>query len=90
MNTTQKIRKTKKFDNVEINDIVSYEENGMINTGVVNMVDDKIFTLRVVSSWNNNGVMVIYDRHLNFYKSGIKTNRFHSNGNAIEITGKIF
>jgi hypothetical protein len=90
MNTKQKITKSKKFDNVEINDIVSYEENGMINTGVVNMVDDKMFTLRVVSSWNNNGTMVIYDRHLNFYKSGIKTNRFHSNGNAIEITGKIF
>ena len=90
MNTTQKITKSKKFDNVEVNDIISYEENGMINTGVVDMIDDKIFTLRVVSSWmNNNGINVIYDRYLNFYKSGIKTNRFYTYGNAIEIVGKI-
>ena len=86
----KKLTNIKKFDNVEIGAIVSFEENGMIDTGVVDMIDDKIFTLRVVSSWiNNNGINVIYNRYLNFYKSGIKTNRFHTNGNAIEIVGKI-
>jgi hypothetical protein len=90
MNTTQKITKSKKFENVELNDIVSYEENGMINTGVVDMVNDKIFTLRVVSSWDNNGTIMIYERYLHFFKSGKKTNRFYTFGSAIEITGKIF
>ena len=80
---------TKKFQNVEINQIVSFEENGMIESGVVDNVQEKIFTLRVVSTWNKNGVIEIYDRHLNFYKSGIPTNRFYCYGNAIDIVGRV-
>ncbi len=81
--------KAKKFENVEINQIVTFEENGMIDSGVVDNVQEKTFTLRVISSWNNNGIIEIYDRYLNFFKSGIKTNRFYTYGNAIEITGRI-
>jgi hypothetical protein len=89
MNTTQKITKSKKFDNVEINQIVSFEENNMINTGVVDMTNDKIFVLRVISTWNNNGVIMVYERYLHFFKSGKKTNRFYTYGNAIEIVGNV-
>jgi hypothetical protein len=78
MTTTQKITKSKKFDNVQINQIVSFEENNMINTGVVDMTNDKIFVLRVISTWNNNGVIMVYERYLHFFKSGKKTNRFYT------------
>jgi hypothetical protein len=83
------ISKSKKFENVEINQIVSFEENGMIKSGVVDMVCDKMFTLRVISTWDKNGVLVTYNRYLNFFKSGKKTNRYHTNGNALQIVGNV-
>ena len=84
---TQKIKK--KFENVEINQIVSFEENGMIKSGVVDMVCDKKFTLRLISTWDKNGVLVIYNRYLNFFKSGKKTNRYYTYGNALQIVGNV-
>jgi hypothetical protein len=86
---TTKKKQTKKFDGIEINQIVSFEENGMIESGVVHNVEEKIFTLRIPSSWNKNGVIVVYDRYMNFFKSGKKTNRFYTYGDAIEVIGRI-
>jgi hypothetical protein len=78
-----------KFENVEINQIVSFQENEMIESGVVDYVCDKMFTLRVLSTWDNNGVLVIYHRNLNFFKSGKKTNRYYTYGDALEIVGNV-
>lgn len=82
-------KKLKTFENIEINNIVSFEEDNLIKNGLVVYVEDKIFTLKVLSNWDNNGTICYYDKFYNFFKSGIKTNRFYTNGNAIEITGKI-
>ena len=77
--------KVTNFENVKINDQVSFEENGNIKIGKVIKVEEKIFTISLPSSWNKNGVIEYYERNFNFFKSGKKTNRFHTNGNAIEI-----
>jgi hypothetical protein len=81
--------KTRKFENVELNQTVTFEENGMIETGVVCNVEQNKFTLRTLASWDNNGVETYYERMFNFFKTGTKTHSHHTNGNAIEITGKI-
>lgn len=81
--------KSKKFENVEVSDIISYEELGKIESGVVVNVDDKMFTIKILCYWDNNGISTYYERLINFFKSGSKTNRYHTNGNAIEVIGKI-
>lgn len=81
--------KTRKFENVQINQTVTFEENGMIETGIVCNVEHNKFTLRTLASWDNNGVETYYERMFNFFKTGTKTHSHHTNGNAIEITGNI-
>ena len=81
--------KARKFENVQINQTVTFEENGMIETGVVCNVEHNKFTLRTLASWDNNGVETYYERMFNFFKTGTKTHSHHTNGNAIEITGNI-
>ena len=80
-----KIKKIKKFDAIQLNQFVSFEENGMIETGVVCFVEHNKFTLRALRSYDYNGVITYYDKYFHFFKSGIKTNRFYTWGNAIEI-----
>lgn len=79
----------RKFENVELDQIATFEENGMIESGVVCYVDNKIFTLRMMRSWDNNGVIEYYTKYCTFFKTGTKTNRFHTNGNAIEVIGRV-
>jgi hypothetical protein len=79
----------RKFENVQINQTVTFEENGMIETGIVCNVEHNKFTLRTLASWDNNGVETYYERMFNFFKTGTKTHSHHTNGNAIEITGNI-
>jgi hypothetical protein len=81
--------KARKFENVQINQTVTFEENGMIETGIVCNVEHNKFTLRTLASWDNNGVETYYERMFNFFKTGTKTHSHHTNGNAIEITGNI-
>lgn len=81
--------KEKKFDLVQVNDIVSFKENDKIVNGIVVNVEHNIFTIKVERVWNNNGEILKYENTLRFFKSGSKTNRYHSNQNAIEIIGKI-
>jgi hypothetical protein len=81
--------KSKKFENVQIGDIVSYQEKGEIKTGVVVNVSDKFFEIEIEGTWvNQYDETIHYKRTKKFYKSGCKINRFHSHF-AIEIVGKI-
>ena len=81
--------KQRKFDTIELNQTVTFEENGMIETGVVCQVKENIFILRALQSWNNNGVIRYYDVFFSFFKTGTKSNYRYTYGNAIEITGKV-
>ena len=80
---------TKKFDTVQLNQIVTFEENGMIESGVVTMVESNKFSLTALRSWNNNGILSYYDKTFTFFKTGTKTHSHHTNGNAIQIVGNI-
>lgn len=91
METKQKnkIMTNRKFENVEINQTVSFYENDMIETGVVRRVDHNIFYVEALRSWDCNGVQTFYEKSFSFYKTGTKTHHRHTWGNAIEITGTI-
>ena len=88
-NKAIEIMKARKFENVELNQTVTFEDNGMIEVGVVCNVEDNKFTLRVWRNWDNNGVISFNVNKLNFFKTGTKTHSHHTNGNAIQITGTI-
>lgn len=79
----------RKFENVELNQTVTFEENGMIETGVVSLVENNKFTVRALRSWDKNGVTVYHDKFFTFFKTGTKTHSHHTNGNAIQITGNV-
>ena len=81
--------KTRKFENVELNQTVTFEENGMIETGVVCDVKENVFILRALRSWDNNGVISYFEKNFSFLKTGTKSHSHHTNGNAIAITGNI-
>jgi hypothetical protein len=81
--------KARKFNNVELNQTVTFEEKGMIETGVVCEVKENTFTLRALRSWNNNGVMTYHDSFFNFFKTGTKSHSHYTYGNAIAITGAV-
>jgi hypothetical protein len=81
--------KARKFDLVELGNIVSFEEDGKIETGVVSIVEHNKFQITALRCWDKNGVMTYYDRTWSFFKTGTKTHSHHTNGNAIEITGNI-
>lgn len=81
--------KARKFDTVELNQTVTFEEKGMIETGVVCEVKENTFTLRALRSWDNNGVMSYHDSFFNFFKTGTKSHSHYTYGNAIAITGTV-
>ena len=81
--------KARKFDTVELNQTVTFEEKGMVETGVVCEVKENTFTLRALRSWDNNGVMCYSDSYFNFFKTGTKSHSHYTYGNAIAITGKV-
>lgn len=81
--------RARKFDTVEVNQTVTFEENGMIETGVVCEVKQNTFTLSALRSWDNNGVITYYDKFFNFLKTGTKSHSHYTYGNAIEITGTV-
>ena len=81
--------KAQKFENVEVNQTVTFKENGMVQTGVVTEVKKHTFTLRALRCFDNNGVMSYYDSFYNFYKTGTKSHSHYTYGDAIEITGAI-
>lgn len=81
--------KARKFDTVELNQTVTFEEKRMIETGVVCEVKENTFTLRALRSWDNNGVMTYHDSFFNFFKTGTKSHSHYTYGNAIEITGTV-
>ena len=68
---------------------LTFEEKGMIETGVVCNVEHNKFTLRALRSWDNNGVNTFYEKQFSFFKTGTKTHSHHTNGNAIQITGNV-
>ena len=59
--------KARKFDTVELNQTVTFEENGMIETGVVCNVEHNKFTLRALRMWDNCGVITYYDKMFSFF-----------------------
>lgn len=81
--------KARKFDTVELNQTVTFEEKGMIETGVVCEVKENTFTLRAIRSWDNNGVMTYHDSFFNFFKTGTKSHSHYTYGDAIAITGTV-
>ena len=81
--------KARKFDTVELNQTVTFEEKAMIETGVVCEVKENTFTLRALRCWDNNGVKEFYEKQFAFFKTGTKTHSHHTNGNAIAITGTV-
>lgn len=78
-----------KFYNVELNQIVTFEDKGMIETGIVCKVNENTFTLRALRSWDNNGVKCFYECLYNFFKTGTKSHSRYTYGNAIQIIGTI-
>ena len=81
--------KARKFENVQINQTVTFEENGMIETGVVSNVEHNKFIVRTLRCWDKYGVISYYDRNFSFFKTGTKTHSHYNYGNAIAITGNI-
>ena len=81
--------KARKFENVELDQIVTFEEKGMIESGVVCEVKENTFILRALRMWDDNGVKSFYDRYFSFFKTGTKSHSHYTHGNAIEITGRI-
>ena len=75
------------FQSVQLNQTVSFEENGKIETGVVCEVKENTFTLRALRCWNKNGVMSYHESFFNFFKTGTKSHPNYTYGNAIAITG---
>ena len=81
--------KARKFENVQVNQTVTFEENGMIETGVVCNVEHNKFIVTALRCWDKYGIISYYDKKFSFFKTGIKTHSRHTNGNAIAITGNI-
>ena len=81
--------KNRKFENVQLNQTVTFEERGKVETGVVCEVEKNKFVLRALRSWDVNGVETFYDKSFRFFKTGTKTHSHYTHGNAIEITGSI-
>ena len=80
----------RKFEMISVNDTITFENNGLIETGVVTGVSPNKFVIRYMTSWiNNNDVVCYYDKELWFFKTGTKTHINHTHGNAIEITGTV-
>lgn len=85
----QAMNTAKKFQQVKINDTVTFEEKGMIETGVVCEVKENTFTVRALRSWDKNGVVCFTESLFNFYKTGTKSHSHYTYGNAIAISGSI-
>jgi hypothetical protein len=81
--------KARKFENVEINQTIIFEENGMIETGIVCNVEHNKFTVRALRCWDKCGVITYYDKMFSFFKTGTKTHSHYNYQNAIAITGTI-
>lgn len=81
--------KARKFKNVAINQTVTFEEDGKIETGVVCEVENNKFCLIAMRCWDNNGTIEHYEKTFSFFKTGTKTHSHHTNGNAIQITGSV-
>jgi hypothetical protein len=79
----------RKFESVQLNQTVTFEENGMIETGVVCEVNENTFKVRALRSWDKNGVLCYTNHIFNFYKTGTKSHSHYTYGNAIAITGTI-
>jgi len=79
----------RRFESIEVNQTVTFENEGKIETGVVCKVSQNTFTLRVMQCWDNNGTTSFYDAFYNFYKTGTKSHLNYTYGNAIEINGSI-
>ena len=88
MNNTKTL--TRKFEMVSENDTITFEYNGLIETGVVTGVFPNKFVIRYMTSYiDNNNFRSYYDMELWFYKTGTKTHFKHTHGNAIAITGTV-
>jgi hypothetical protein len=79
----------RKFESVQLNQTVTFEEKGMIETGVVCEVNENTFKVRALRSWDNNGLITFYDSFFNFFKTGTKSHSHYTYGNAIAISGTI-
>ena len=81
------MRKSRKFENVKEGNIVSfYNQNKMIEQGIVTSVNTKTFQVRTLDFYDRNGIKCFYDFYHNFFKTGTKSHSHYTYGNAIEIT----
>jgi len=81
--------KSRKFDSVKVDQEVYFEENGMIESGVVIEVYDNKFVVRALRCYDKDGVLSYYDKKFSFFKTGTKTHSHYTYGNAIQIVGTI-
>ena len=79
-----------KFNEVSIGDIISFENRGMIEQGIVCEVTDKTFIISALVYFKDiSGVDGFITRHYHFHKTGTKTHHRYTHGNAIAITSNI-
>jgi hypothetical protein len=81
--------KNRIFEKVQVNQIISFEESGKIESAVVVLVNENTFTAMALRCWDKNGVKSFYEKRFSFYKTGTKTHHNHTNGNALSITGNV-
>ena len=87
---SMKMTNDKKFNAVTIGDVVTFEQRGMIEQGIVCEVTDKTFVIRALVYFKNiNGVGTYTTKHYHFHKTGTKTHHRYTHGNAIAITSTI-
>ena len=80
----------KKFNEVSIGDIVTFENRGLVYEAIVSEVTEKTFVVRALVYFQNiNGVGTYTTKYYHFHKTGTKTHHRYTHGNAIAITSNI-
>jgi hypothetical protein len=78
--------KARKFENVQLNDVIIFQDGDKRILGVVTNVLDNKFVVRAHRSYvKQNNVMAYHYLFYSFFKTGTKTSSRYTYGNAIEI-----
>lgn len=84
------MKQDKKFNDVKIGDIITFENRGIAQEAIVSDVNEKTFVVRSLVYFKNaQGVDTFTTRYYHFHKTGTKTHHRYTFGNAIAITSTI-
>lgn len=86
---TFKTQVMKKFESVKVGDVVRFMNKNIHDSGVVVKVTNNVFTIRNIKYYDHDGVKKFHESFYNFLKTGTKSNRHYTYGNAIDIIGSI-